>query len=280
MSHEPEETYETGISYDCSDDVPCEQTWCDSKRRRFLGAIAAGATAGLAGCTGLLAAPDERPVRGAEDLFWLDFLREDQQVEGRGSKTVLRTAEEAGIEIPYFCRAGYCGVCLSRADGDANEVVDMSINDYDPLVSEAVEDGYFLPCTSQPRSDIAIQTHVDSDILDQYVDEEDPDDEPAREGIHDIEYVIEEALLHVPEDRDLLRTAEDAGLELPYQCREGFCGVCLSQADGDANELVEHTTNDFDPLDADAMEDGYLLTCTAQPRERFAVETGKEGDLD
>lgn len=32
--------------------------------------------------------------------------------------------------------------------------------------------------------------------------------------------------LHVPADRTLLETLEEAGLELPYACRQGVCGEC------------------------------------------------------
>lgn len=279
MSQDADEPATTATPTGCGGDGDCGDGPCETKRRRLLGALAAGGLAGLAGCLSAIEGAPQPSIRGDADIHWVNFLRQDQQVEMRGSQTVLRTAEQAGIELPYFCRAGYCGVCLSRADGDANEVLEMSTNDYEPLTDEAVSDGYFLPCTSQPRANFAVQSHVDSEALDPYQPEDDDDDEPEDVGFHEIEYAIQEATLNVPRDRDILRVGEDAGLELPYACREGFCGQCLSQADADATEVVEHTTNDYDPLDDEAMAEGYFLTCTGQPRDDFSFESGKAGDL-
>lgn len=262
----------------CSDDVPCEETFCDTKRRRLLGALAAGGLASLAGCIGAFDAPAQPSIRGERDVYWANFLRQDQQVEMRGSQTVLRAAEGAGIEIPYFCRAGFCGRCLSKIDGDANEVVNMAMNDFEPLVDEAVEDGFFLPCTSQPRADFSIQTHLDEEALDPYQPEEPPDEDEERLA-YQIEYP-QEVSLYVPTNRDILRVGEDAGLQLPNACREGFCGQCLSKADTDANEVIEHRLNEYDPLDEDAMAEGYFLTCTGQPRSSFSFETDKYNELE
>lgn len=274
-----DQTQDAADSGGCSGDGSCEETFCDTKRRRLLGALAAGGLASLAGCIGAFEAPGRPDIRGDRDRYWVNYLRQDQQVEMRGSQTVLRAGEEAGIEIPYFCRAGYCGVCLSRADGDANEVVNMAVNDFEPLVDEAVDDGYFLPCTSQPRADFSIQTHVDQEALDPYQPDDPPDDEDEERTAYSITYP-QSVSIYVPTDRDILRVGEEAGLDLPNLCREGFCGQCLSQADADATEVIEHEVNDYDPLDEEAMSEGYFLTCTGQPRGSFSFETDKYTELD
>lgn len=266
----------------CPSNGSCEEDSSHTGRRQVLGALAAGGSLALAGCQGLLAPSDEYEIRGSGDVYDVTFEREGTTIDIRGSQTVLRAAEEAGIRPPSDCRAGFCGVCLSRADDDASEVVHMAMNDFDPLTEEAIEEGYFLPCTSQPRNDFTVTTGISPGELDEFApDDGEDDDDPVEVGRrHPIRYVNEGWIVPVGEEQDLLRAGEDAGLEeLPYSCREGRCGVCLSQIDGDANELVEHWANEYGPLDEDAMADGYVLTCTAQPRDRFELETGKAGEL-
>ncbi|AUX09997.1 ferredoxin [Halalkaliarchaeum desulfuricum] len=271
---------------DCDANSADEPGVCPTKRRRLLAGLAVGGSAALAGCTGLLGTPGEYEVRGSDDVYDVSFEQAERTIEIRGSQTVLRAAEEQEISVPYDCRAGFCGVCLSRADDDATTAVHMATNNYDRLTEAAVEAGYFLPCTSQPRDDFSVTTGVSPGELDEYApDDPDNDDEPNDEPDdvgrrHAIKYLNEGWIIPVGERQDLLRAAEDVGLdELPYQCRVGRCGVCLSRIDGDATELVEHESIDYGPLDEDALRDGYVLTCTAQPRGEFELETNRAGDL-
>ena len=287
MSDEKRTTTTGGTNTEGSegdDQTSCDDGSCDLKRRRLLGVVASGGPIALAGCLGLYSTPEPGSPRGYEDIYDLNFLRQRKIIEVRGSQTILGAGEEQGWDLPYVCRAGFCGVCLAKAEDDANEVVHMAMNDFDLLTDEAVEDGYFLPCTSQPRDDATITTHVDWGELDPYQEEEeDPDEEDDADedaAVHSIEYVNEEVTIYVPEERDLLRTGEDAGLDLPYLCRDGWCGECLAQIDGDARELVEMTVNDYDPLDDEAMADGYTLTCTGHPRGEFSIESGKYQEED
>lgn len=259
---------------------------CRTKRRRLLAGLATGGSAAFAGCTGLLGTPGDYQIPGRDDVYDVSFEEQGTTIEIRGSQTVLRAAEEQDISVPSDCRAGFCGVCLSRADDDATSVVRMATNEYDRLTDEAVEAGYFLPCTSQPRSDFTVTAGITPGELDEYApDDPDNDDESTDEPDavgrrHAIRYVNEEWIIPVGERQDLLRAAEGVGLDdLPYQCREGRCGVCLSRIDGDATELVEHRSIEYGPLDEDALHEGYVLTCTAQPRDKFELETNRAGDL-
>lgn len=279
--------------FTCDDTEPCEKRVCDSERRRLLGLAATGSALALAGCTGAFGSPDESETPGEDDdtlydvgYHWVeDGTEQSEQLEVDGNSLLLDAGLDAGYDLDYFCQTGFCGVCLSKTDGDATEQVDMTINQFDRLTDEAVEAGFYLPCTSRPRDDVDVDQRVDpqADLAEfqeeEEGEEEDDDDDEIAAGVHPIRYVNEEATLFVPEDRYLLHTAEDAGYELPYACREGFCGQCLAQIDGDANELVEMTTNDYGPLDEEAMEDGYTLTCTGQPRGEFDLESGKAGEI-
>lgn len=263
-----------------------EKYICDTERRRLLGIVASGGSLALAGCTGIFPTPEAHTPDVDDEVYSLDFLRQEETVDVRGTQTILRAGEEAGFDLPYDCRASFCGVCLAKAEGeDANTAVNMAVNEFDLLTDEAVTDGYFLPCTSQPRSDFEVRSHVGWDELDPYqdaeedeeVDEADTDDQA---GVHAINYVNQNSTIYVPENRNLLSTGEDAGFDLPYRCREGWCGECLAKIDGDAHELVEMTVNDYEPLDGEAIEDGYTLTCTGYPRGKFTLESNKYGELD
>lgn len=275
---------EQEMTRECDDGTPCEQTLCDTKRRRLLGAIAASGSLALAGCTGLMASPDAATIRDRERNHVLDFSREDERVGIRGSETVLRGAERHDLELSYRCRAGFCGECLSQADGDANEVVDMSINNVEGLNEEAIEDGYFLPCTSQPRDDFALTTNLGADggwrgELEPYQEADDEEDEErsyvtylhdGEPTVIDFEGDVDD---HIEADRNLLVAGEEEDLDLIYQCRVGECGQCMAKVSGDGSELVEMTNNAYDPLDEEAIENGWVLTCTGFPTDSFTMQT-------
>lgn len=287
MSEPPEG--ETELSLECDEDTPCEQTLCETKRRRLLGALAAGSSAALAGCTGLLAAPEEPSVRGQTSQHRLEFLREGRTINARGSRTVLRAGLDADLDLSYRCRAGFCGECLAQADQDARQAVHMSINDVDELNEEAIEAGYFLPCTSQPKTDFAITSNLGEDgafrgELEEFQEPVDEEEERSHVTyIHDGEPVVIDFDADVDdliaEDRNLLVAGEEEELDMIYQCRVGECGQCMAKVSGDGSELIEMTNNAYDPLDEEAVEDGWVLTCTGFPNESFTMRTDAIGDF-
>ena len=279
------------VSYSCDDETPCEQTLCETKRRRLLGAVAAGGSLSLAGCTSILAEPQESQVRGRDAQFDVNYLREGATLRLRGSETILEAGLAEGLDMNYICKAGYCGQCLSKADTDASEAVHMAINDVGNLTDEAVSDGYFLPCTSQPRANFSLQSNLDpGEELEAY-DEDDDDDDVEEEDetsfvtyIHDGEPTVidfeggVDAL--IDDDRNMLVAGEEEDLDMDYQCREGFCGQCMAKVSGDGSELVEMTVNDYDPLDEEAVEDGWVLTCTGFPTDSFSMRTNAHDEFE
>lgn len=287
MNESQQRDEDTEVSYSCDDETPCEQTLCETKRRRLLGAMAAGGSLSLAGCTTILAEPQESQVRGRDDIYEIEYTREGETVRVRGSETLLEAGLEVDFDMNYDCKAGYCGQCLAKAEGDASELVHMAINDVGDLNEEAINDGYFLTCTSQPRAAFRFESNRSTSELAEYQEEEeeDEDDDDVEETeeaafvtyVHDGQPTVidfeggVDAL--IDEDRNLLVAGEEEDLDIDYQCRSGFCGQCMAKVSGDGSELVEMTVNDYDPLDDEAVEEGWVLPCTGFPTDSFTMRT-------
>jgi len=91
---------------------------------------------------------------------------------------------------------------------------------------------------------------------------------------YEIEYAKEGETIEVANNETVLDAGEDEGWDLPYACRQGQCVSCAGHIpDGDSRDFVEH--DDQEMLDDPELEDGYVLTCVAYPRDDFTLETGE-----
>ena len=64
------------------------------------------------------------------------------------SETILDTALEKGIDLPYSCQSGVCTTCQGKL---VSGTVSMDVSD--GLSDEEIEEGYILCCQSHPTSD-------------------------------------------------------------------------------------------------------------------------------
>ncbi|WP_122088660.1 2Fe-2S iron-sulfur cluster-binding protein [Halalkalicoccus subterraneus] len=85
-----------------------------------------------------------------------------------------------------------------------------------------------------------------------------------------IEFVDEGVTLEVDENESILEAAEEAGLDLPYQCRMGVCGVCSGMCEKGETDQMEGMF-----LSESEKEDGYVLTCIAKPRSDMQIRTNE-----
>ena len=65
----------------------------------------------------------------------------------------------------------------------------------------------------------------------------------------------------------ILELAEDNGIEIEYECRQGFCGTCkVKLLSGEVDMDIE------DGLEDEDREEGFILTCVAVPKSDIVLE--------
>ncbi len=80
----------------------------------------------------------------------------------------------------------------------------------------------------------------------------------------------EEYLVPVPMNANILETALDAGLDMPYSCQSGLCTACRGKClEG------EVTTDDAEGLSEEELKEGYRLLCIGKPKtSNITIEIG------
>ncbi|HIK29028.1 MAG: 2Fe-2S iron-sulfur cluster-binding protein [Oscillatoriaceae bacterium SKW80] len=84
----------------------------------------------------------------------------------------------------------------------------------------------------------------------------------------------ERYVVRVPEDRYILHSAENQGVELPFSCRNGACTTCAVRIK--SGEVYQPEAMGLSP---ELRERGYALLCVSYPRSDLEVETQDEDEV-
>lgn len=79
------------------------------------------------------------------------FDRSGLEVELSAGKTILETAEDAGLSIPFECRSGICGQCKTRLVSGR-----VTMDSEDALSATEKARGLILACQAHPSGDVSV----------------------------------------------------------------------------------------------------------------------------
>jgi 2Fe-2S type ferredoxin len=106
--------------------------------------------------------PKAREQRGVDGRHWVEVRRSDSDFSGfssEGRAPILDEALARGLQLPFGCRMGSCGMCCARLlEGS----VDQSTQIF--LTEEQQQQGYVLLCQARAQSDVTVAICTDDEL--------------------------------------------------------------------------------------------------------------------
>ena len=89
----------------------------------------------------------------------------------------------------------------------------------------------------------------------------------SSEGLVSIRFATSKKTVEVPADRTVLEAAEEAGVDIPFDCRSGICGQCKTRL------LVGRVAMETqDALTKADRSNGLILACQARAAAGVTVD--------
>lgn len=96
--------------------------------------------------------PRPAPLPARKERVSLELVGRARELAVDTRRTLLESALEASVPLPYSCTMGGCGQCKARLSKGQ-----VSMAEPNCLSRQEREDGFILPCISYPLTDVALE---------------------------------------------------------------------------------------------------------------------------